>query len=159
MAPLIVYLLSIYSDGIAIARQNATERINTLGDLLKGQINEEGQSPDVSKIIESSNEKLRDAKKESKRKLNLLNPKRQIYRIFSPLTLALFFIMLDKLFKDENVGCSNNILSVTLLFLSATCFIIGIFILKQVAWVVIDTKEEINKKTKKEEPLESQGNK
>jgi len=51
-------------------------------------------------------------------------------------------MILDDLIKDRNF-CSlyNHVLSIILIFLSVVCFIIGMLILRQVAWAVIRVKQ------------------
>ena len=149
IAPLMVYLLNVYSDGIVMVRKNATEELRQFKAILSSQLIDSEQL--TTKLIRKSTSTLKRAESDSERKINLLTPKRQINRIFSSLFAALFFVMLYMLSKDESIVTYKHYLSVILLSLSLVCFLCGILILRQVAWISIETKEEIGKRAKEKE--------
>ena len=150
IAPLIIYLLSVNSDGIVIVREKANEEKRQLEEILRGQMNS-GNLFDG--IIEESNKAIKKTNKNITRKSNLLNPKWQILRIFLSLFFALAFLMLHILVKDKDCFMYNSSrhLSIFLLIASFVCELGGILILRQVAWAVIETKEEVAKKNREKE--------
>jgi hypothetical protein len=148
VAPLIIYLLSVNSDGIVIVRDKANEEKKQLEEILREQMNS-GNAFDG--IIEESNRSLTKTNKNITRKSNLLNPKRQILRIFLSLFLALVFLMFWMLLKDSLIFNYSKTLSIIFLLSSFAFEIIGILILRQVTWAVIETKEEVAQKTREKE--------
>ena len=141
IAPLIVYLLSVSSDGIAIVREQATEQSNQLQQLLKIQISESKQFS--STMMKVSTQMLKELEKSTSRKSNLLNPKRQIIRIFSTLLGSLLFLMLYQLLKDPYFELYSHNMEIGILIASFICFALGVIVLKQVAWNSIETKKDI----------------
>lgn len=138
MAPLIVYLLSVFSDGVAIIKRRSKEETNQIGELLLSQINVNFPDGFDLKVVDQSNKALKRTKKMNAVRLNLLDPKRQIYRIFSTLFMSLFCIMLYK-------TCDPfTWMGYTLVASSLICFVVGLLILKQVTWAVINIKEIIS---------------
>ena len=146
IAPLMVYLLSVYSDGIVIVRENAAEELKTIKKILAAQIAESEQFN--SQQIKDSTDALKKAEKQSRRRTNLLNPKRQIYRVFITLFTALLFVMFYMLSKDPFICPYNHYISVLLISVSFLCFMYGMYILRQIAWTSIETKEDIGRKAK-----------
>lgn len=142
IAPIIVYMLSVFGDGIAIISRKAKEEEYQITNLLRVQADSQGQLD--AKIIKRSSKLLQDSEKENKRRLNLLTPHRQIVRVFCPLILALVLIMFDMVVKDPYFNMYNHTFSVGLIGLSFISFGIGILWLKQVAWTIIDTKRVIS---------------
>jgi cation transport ATPase len=133
----------VFSDGVALVRDKAETVEEQIGKLLSAQMNQAIKNRNLEGIINDSNKQLKANKKRQKKVSNLLNPKRQIYRIFLTLFSALLFVMLDKLVKDKDLGFYSHTLSMALLFSSFTMFIIGVLILRQVAWMTINTKHDV----------------
>ena len=72
IAPIIVYLLSFYSDGIAIIRRRVREEENQIAQLTKTQIFENVE--DFRVIIAESTKDLQNLEKRNRHRLNLLTP-------------------------------------------------------------------------------------
>jgi hypothetical protein len=72
IAPIIVYLLSVYSDGIAIIRRRVREEENQIAQLTKTQISENVE--DFRVIIAESTKDLQNLEKRNRHRLNLLTP-------------------------------------------------------------------------------------
>ena len=117
IAPVIVYLLSVFSDGIAVITRRSKEEENQIGTLLRKKMVDEAANIDV-KLIDTSNTALKESKAKNNRRIKLLDPQRQIHRIFCTLFVALFFIMLDMVVRDPQFGIYNHKLSVFLILLS-----------------------------------------
>lgn len=146
IAPLIVYLLSVFSEGTAILTRKAKEYEMQIANLLRVEMEGvgAGQSFDP-KIIEENSRLLKENEKEYTKRLNLLNPHIQLVRIFIPLLSALGFVMADMLTKDPAFKIYNQYVSMGLILLSFTCFYYGIKFLRQVSKEIIDTKHMIAK--------------
>jgi len=133
-----VYLLSMFSEGVATIRRRAETERNEIAAILRDAI-PIGASINP-KIVASSSKKLMAIESRNNRRIKLLTPTRQILRIFVTLFLSLLFIMIYKLLKDHTINLYNRIGAVVLLSLSVICFVIGILVLWQVARAVIETK-------------------
>lgn len=135
--------MSVFSNGISILKRRAAEQEAQIANLLRAEMNETNFD---AKIIAKSNDALKKNTQTNNRKLKLLDPKRQIYRIFSTLFLALLCIGISMLFEDQNgipVNTYSHQIWVTLLCVSFVCFVLGLLILRQVAWAIINTKQII----------------
>jgi hypothetical protein len=148
-------MLSVYSEGLTLIRAKAKTEIDQIKELLNNSIN------DIfifdSRIVKRSNIELRSLERKNKKTSKLLNPKRQIYRIFTPLFLSLLMIMIDKINKSSTFWIYNQKATILFLSLSFTCALIVILVIKQVAWKVIETKEILDKTdgNKEKDNLES----
>jgi len=136
-----VYLLSVSNDGIAIVREQSVEQSNQLQQLLRAQLVESKSLK--SKELKNSTKELSKLEESITRKSNLLDPKRQIIRIFASLLGALLFLMIYELGKDPAVWNFPENVLIGLLICSFGSFACGLLILKQVAWVSINTKNDI----------------
>lgn len=143
IAPVIVFLLSVFSNGIAILKRRAAEEKNQIANLLRTQMN--GEDFDAI-VIAQSNAALEKSEQISKRKLKLLDPKRQIIRIFSVLLSTLLLVAVSMLFEDQNgvpINVHSHQIWSYLLYGSFASFVVGLLILRQVAWAIINTKQII----------------
>lgn len=138
IAPLIVALLSVFSDGVGVMREKANTKMHGIAQLL--------QDPSKGDFDEKQIKALTQASLESERIGRLLNPKRQILRVFLPLFGAIALIMTSKLHEASFVIPYRNWLYVTLLICSFACTAWAVFVLKQIAWKIIETKEAMSKK-------------
>src|SRR5207249_10627759 len=105
IAPMIVYLLSMFSKGIDIIRRRDEIERSQIGDLLRANI-PPGVLVDAT-VVADSNDALQEIERRNSRRINLLTPTRQIVRIFSPLFFSLLCIMIYKLVKDHDLGLYN----------------------------------------------------
>lgn len=136
-APVIVFLLSIFSDGISIAKKKSNEKEVQFGKLISGM-----ESIKISEV-EKNIKELKKEEKKNTRTLNLLNPKKQIIRIFLMLSISLISLAAHLFIKDHSLQLYNQGLSISLICLSLVAFVIAIMFLKWVAWEAIDTKYKI----------------
>lgn len=132
----------MFSDGLAHVTNRTNTKILQIDELARKQMEQKGtKMHDLVKDIDKQYNKQRAG---LKKELNLLSPKRQIRRIFPTLFLALIFLTLYHIsknqcwFTDQNFFIRN--LFFILSFISAT---IGVVFLKNVAWAVIDVKQEL----------------
>ena len=139
IAPLIVFMLSISNDGMAEVRQRAIEE-QKVWDEIRAR---EGLIQSVKELVSTAQA---SAAKSLKIKINLLNPKRQIIRIFLLLAGAIFAIVGEKVNKLFAANGHCDWLTRILAVLSILCFIYGIWVLQQVTWAVINTKQELAQK-------------
>lgn len=140
IAPLTVSMLSVFSDGIAMVKGKAEEKKTRLRQLMKAMA--EAEDLDVD-MLSSNTRDLENDKKRTATVINLLNPQRQIVRIFGTLLLSLGLIMVSMLCKDENLTLYNESLCKYLITGSVATFLAALLVLKQVAWTVIQTKQDI----------------
>lgn len=78
--------------------------------------------------------------------LRLLNPLRQMKRIYSTLILSFLLIILDVMVRNNVFNTYNHILSVILISLSLFMFSITVIFITRVAIVGVKSKEDIEKK-------------
>jgi len=143
-APLITYLLSVFGIAIEQTKKKAKEKERTVAEILRRQMNEMKADNNVADFIATSNKRLKTEKRNDKRKINLLNPKRQILRIFIPLILSIISLMFYKLIKDPRLAIYSHKLAVGLILFSVICFVVSLYVQKQVAWAVIEAKTEMD---------------
>jgi cell division protein FtsB len=142
IAPLIIHLLSVFSDGIAVVRRRYQEEEKQMNTLLKNEIQEmKTDGTEISEAINTTNASFVKRKKNNKAKLQLLDPKRQIMRIFPVLFFSLAFIMIYKTAECKQ-WCNNIGLSL-LLICSIILSVVGVWFLRNVAWAVIDVKQDM----------------
>ena len=144
-APLITYLLSVFGVAIENTKAKAKEKEKVTAELLLSQMKKLNSGEGVSEFIEVSNAGLLKEKKSNRKKMNLLNPKRQILRIFIPLVLCVLSLMFQKLIKDPRMGIYSHKLSVTLILASLLFFTFSLIVLRQVAWAAIEAKMEVDR--------------
>jgi len=143
VAPIMLFLLSIFSHGIVIVQKRADEEMRQIRTLLAIHLTSRNQTIDGNVAIAKSYKDLNKNEKLNKKKLNLLNPKRQIIRTFAFLFLSLGLIMADMLIKERAWKLYNHWLSVSLLLASFISLGYSMIILWQVGWEIIDTKRII----------------
>lgn len=146
----------MFSDGTAAASKKFKEEEKQMTKLIKEQIGADGAN--VAELIKENSDFFNKNKEENKRLLQLLAPKRQILRIFPILFLAIaammvFTLVIDHrnylLQKEESVKYCDLVLW-GLFLISITCSFLGILFLKQVAWAVIDVREQMAKDKERE---------
>lgn len=135
-----VLLLSVFNHGTIIVKKKFDEEQKQIGIILQDQLKRESQSAGLAKFIENSSKALNESEKLIEVKLQLLNPKRQIIRMFIILFTALIFAMGNMLVRDTSLGWYNHILSLSLLGASGLVLLYAMYVLYQVGCVIIDTK-------------------
>lgn len=152
IAPLIIHLLSMFSDATAHIKKRHKIQLSQMDELFRKQV-QEAHTEQMSTLMQKSQAVYNKRENEYKTQQNVLNPKRQISRIFPVLFISLIFIAIYQLIHnsqsiEENV---KILLSGISLLLSLMCAVAGVSFLKTIAWTVIDIKQELaDEKTKKE---------
>ena len=140
VAPLIAYLLSVFSDGIAVVKQKAEVERAQIHSIIISTATKKTMD---SQLIKKSLRAFEKTDNKTSKNLNLLNPQRQIKRIFGTLLVSLFFVMIAALCNDKSLFTFNKIVSVSLIAASVLTFATGLMILKQITWATIRTKQDM----------------
>lgn len=155
IAPLLINLLSIFSDGIAVKKRKFNEYEVQTTKLLKDEIN--SGTSNVTALISESSKAFEQRKTESNKQLNLLDPKKQIIRIFPTFFYSLVLVIINRVLADKWFDCLLNIKEpyyhiVLAIFLVASMYfaVRGVLILKSVVWAIVDVKQEIALNIEKE---------
>lgn len=141
IAPLTVYLLGIFGEGIGMVKSQSEEKERQIANLLMSSLNTDQNN---TELIDRSNKELKNAKRQSEKTANLLKPKRQINRIFFSLFGSLILIIVAVQFKEVQNNFHGIRVVHVLLTLSVTLFICGMAFIRQVAWVIVDTKKRLD---------------
>lgn len=142
VAPSFTILISIFLEGIERQRKKYEEEIVQTNRLIKEAVaNADTTDDSISKTIKKSNERLRKQKKSATRRLNLLNPKRQVVRVFLILGLSILFIILYYWAKE--FFCNKIWVSTVCIVSSIVVFIYSWYILWQLFCTIIETKTEL----------------
>lgn len=147
IAPLLINLLSIFSDGIAIKKKRLEEYESQTTSLVKDGVD---KGLNIAQLITQEASLFKSKTDKTTKQLNLLDPKRQIFRIFPTFFYSLVLIILNRLFCDDGI---INLLSAAawplnlikwVLFLGSIGFAIwGVDILRNVIMAIIEVKQEI----------------
>lgn len=140
---MIVFLLSMFSEGIATCKRWAEIQRTQIVTLLAAQVNPPQGMVFDARIVTQSTKQLNSNEASNKRRSKLLTPTRQILRIYSTFLFSLLCIMIRQLVKDKSLNIYDHSLSVWLIVLSLLSFIGGVLILRQVVWAVVHTKQLI----------------
>lgn len=150
VAPIMVLLLSIFSEAIVIVKNKYQEEQINIKSVIMDQAGRKDDYAEFGQIIKKSLRKLRWCKVWNEYRLNLLKPKRQIIRIFSALSISIGLIMFDMIVKDKYFKMYNHNLSVWLIVLSFSTFIIAVIFFMQLGWAIINAKSVISAENKSE---------
>jgi len=145
IGPSFTLLISIFIEAIEKARIKNDQQLSTIETLYDDLYNQK-EGKDMEKEMKLILKKNSSYKKEIIKESNLLNPKRQIKRVFLPLIVSLFFISLFYLQKTIYCPIKVNSLSkgITLL-LSLVSFSYCLFVLWQILNMVIEAKQALIK--------------
>jgi len=141
----------MFSDALAHIKLRADIELKQIDELVKKQIQEDGVQ--MQELMKKSDKLYADRKKKLKYQQNMLDPKRQIKRVFPILFLSLVFLVLY-LVAEKNVwlGAEHNyIILIILMLLSVGCAVTGIIFLKCITWTVIDIKAQLAQDKEKTE--------
>ena len=141
-APLITFLLSVTSNDILKFKQKSLEKKRQILKVLEMPNTLYNNDNAALKLYNENIKKLMADDTLLTKKLNLLNPKRQILRLFISLLFSLGFLMIYKIVKDKSFCIYSHWLAVTLLVMSLVCLIFSLFVFQQVAWATIDAKTD-----------------
>lgn len=144
IAPLIIHLLSMFSEAVFNIKRLADNELKQLNELTQKQIQNPGNGNSMQDIIQKSNSQYKEREHKLKQRLDVLDPKKQIKKIFPTLFFSLVFIGLYYLANSQIWHKEYNDQICWLLILLSVIFAcLGISFLKKVAWTVIEIKEEI----------------
>lgn len=142
VAPSFALLISIFIEGIEKKRIKQEEEIKQLETLISKDIN--NPSSGLESAMKSSLKKLTRQKKKSTAELNLLNPKRQVTRMFLPLLLSLGCI---SIYYFEKSGMYPDIdsfyIKLITILISTLPLSYATFVLWQLFGLIIDTKKAL----------------
>ena len=137
VAPSFTILISIFLEGIEKRKAEHNEKVKEIGELIKIKISQ--TDANLIKVVEDGNKQLKKLSVQSKKQLNLLNPKRQILRIFIPLTVA---ALLDAAYQIELNTADLNIqwLKAISLGLSIMAFCYALYVIWQIFCIIIEVR-------------------
>lgn len=140
VAPSVTLIISVLYKGFYLKRQKLETELIQYQELIKEMFNK-NEECDFRKNLEDTLKKYNTKENEINKKLKLLNPKRQIIRIFISLLFALFMIVFNYIPKNiEPVVSYESGINNLLLILSFISFIYALYALWQFFVTVIDTR-------------------
>ena len=144
IGPSFTLLISIFVEAIESARVSHEQQLKTINSLTRENIN--NSDKDIEKEMRSSLKELTKKKKKIQSELNLLDPKRQIKRVFIPLIFSL--LLLGGYYFQQTSHCpieNTHYSRVAWLIFSGLLFLYCLFVLSQIIFTVIDAKQAIVK--------------
>lgn len=163
IAPLLIHLLSVFSDGVAVKKRRWEEYSAQSNLLLRAAV--QAATENIRILTTKSNSEFDKRKSDYEKDVRLLNPKTQIKYIFplffySILCMIAHFLIFD---IDKKDFCTNtvlllNIICCCLIAISMIFAACGVLRLFRVAIAIIDVKQEIAA-INEEEKQQFKGNK
>jgi hypothetical protein len=142
-APLITLILSIPGQDLTKFKQRQYEELKQSVSLLNIDTDKFKSSQSVTTLIDSSFKGLKMQAEKIEKTLQLLNPKKQIVKIFTSLGVSLLFLIAYKFNPDKLLNICSHYIAITLIILSLLSFVYTIYSFKAVAWMAIDAKQSI----------------
>lgn len=104
IVPIMAILLSLFQEGISkLAAQYESEKSQSENNI-KEQLKKMAEAQDIDEsAIKQSIRELESIKKTAETKLSYLNPRKQIVRLFVPLTLAFLGVLVTSLLVGTNI--------------------------------------------------------
>ncbi|QYJ67729.1 hypothetical protein [Flavobacterium litorale] len=147
IGPSFTLLISIFIESIEKSRAKNEQQLKTIeslyADLYKNR-EERDMEEEMKKILK----KNKTHKKQIMKELNLLNPRRQIKRVFIPLILSIIFIAIYYFARTKYCNLENSnlsLLKILVLAISGVCFAYCLFVLWQILNMVIEAKQALIK--------------
>lgn len=160
IAPVIILLLSIFQSGLKHLRFQYENQKNQSETKLREQLKSESESnlTNIDKI-KNTIEELEKIKKKAIRKLSLLNPKLQIIKIFIPLLLSLFsLIVINIIHKVPSNSIrlliftfSSSLFNYVLILLSILLLSYSIYSIWKLLNVIIEIKSNVDEENENRE--------
>jgi hypothetical protein len=122
-APIIIFLLSVNSEGIQKAKKQAEIEKKEFLRILAAEINNEGLS---GADLKRRSADLTKSEKAANKRIDLLTPKVQITKIFIPLLLSLLFILVSLAISSKTWDIYTNYEAIGLVVLSFSSLIVSI---------------------------------
>jgi hypothetical protein len=142
-APLITLILSIPSKDLTSYRDRLYEEFSQSATLMGADTSKYKSNPDAADMADKGIAGLISQKKRIQKTLKLLDPKRQVVRIFSALAVSLLFLIAYKFEPDKMLNICSHCIGITLIVISLLSFAYTIYLFKEIAWVAIDAKQSI----------------
>ncbi|MGY3212496.1 hypothetical protein [Mucilaginibacter sp. HD30] len=141
IAPITIYLLSV--EGLDLTRKITGEQERQIALLKK--ITPPTHNAKVKKTMRIGDKGMDKMVKKNKRLTNLLNPERQMYRIFVTLTGALAFQMFYYLSADKTfMPDYYHGFTTVFFFLSLVSFVMAVSVFHQIAQAIIYSKKLVS---------------
>lgn len=156
VAPSFTLLLSIFFEGIEASRKKHKEQIQRMDKLIKESIQDKSGTG-LAKAVKESNYQYEKQRKETQAELNLLNPRRQIRRIFIPLMGALICVGGYHLERMPQIKTPEWVKAFSLAA-SLLLFLYVLIVLWQLFSVIIQIKESAGSEKRKPKVQISQSN-
>lgn len=146
IGPSFTLLISIFVESIQKSRIIYEQQIKTF-DVLTEAASIKSLNLEDAKALKFSLKQTKKQKEKAQKELNLLNPKRQIRRVFLPLILSLVFIGIYYYEHTKYCDFVNPFVSnlIYWLIISAICFLYSLFVLRQILETVIEAKQNVLK--------------
>ena len=104
--------------------------------------------------IEDDNKTIKNLIKKNEREINLLNPKRQVVRLFGGLLASIFLICFYYFQHSHFCTFKYEAIRINTIILSALIFVYCLWVLWQVFCTIIEAKlEEEREKNKPKDPV------
>ena len=141
--PIVLTLLSIFSEAISQVKKQALERENTFRSLIKELT--EDPNFNTREVTERSKIFMKE-KKQSDIKLKLLSPKKQLLFVGFTLFSSLFLIFTDMVLRDNQWRIISHRGSIICIIFSLGMFTISIIRLKKITWALVESKIDYSQK-------------
>jgi hypothetical protein len=147
--PVTITLLSLFTEAIQQVKKQAEEKERILRIIIKSLTAGDNFH---SHELKSRTKLLEKSEKQTKRKLNLLSPKRQLLFLGLTLFFSLAFIFCDMVLRDNKWKWQSHVSSIFFIACSITLFGIAIFRMKKITWALIGSKVEFSQQFEKVNP-------
>lgn len=145
IGPSFTLLISIFIEAIEKARAKNEKRLTTMEDLYD-ELYKNKEGKDIDSEMADILAKNADSKKQIDKEQNLLNPRRQIKRVFIPLISSLFFIACYHFMRTQYCGLNDPFwYKLFFISISGTLFSYCLYVLWQILNMVIDAKQAVIK--------------
>lgn len=142
IAPAMTLLINVFLEGVEKIKARNEEKIKQIEEIIK--INVQNCTGDFEKTIKDSLNSLKKQKSTAEKQLRLLNPKRQVFRLFIPLIFALLLVLCYIFIKEYVKSINYPSVRIICLMLSGICFVYGLYVLYQLFCIVIETKRVLS---------------
>lgn len=141
IAPSMMFFLGIFAKGTSKQRKRNEEKIKELKRLILLDVPEDGNEDERIKQKELNIKRHEKQKKKAEKDNNLLNPKRQIIRIFGSLIFTTFFIVLYYIFRHPHFKHDMLVYKVIVICLSTLFYAYSLYSIGQVYLAMAELKK------------------
>ncbi len=140
LAPVLIF----YINHVSLAREKKKASYETkIKDLQSSVQLDNSNSQTFTSQVSELHTRIAELRLEDKRNSNLLNPMRQLKRIYSTLLASFLFIIADMGVRGNILETYNHSVSILLILLSLICFLITCYRIYSIVQIAIKSKEEI----------------